>query len=252
LNENRFFPTKFAVSDDSINYNLLDFNLNDSTLKIDRGVFYKPSKDNASSLKNKIFVNALDDTSNTDYSPNRTNFSIGINHNTVSKRQTSDGAEVFVPELINSSLDSRMLVYTLTTSDIARQSNEIQITFYPSVGEYNMTVVLHNQKYFDIKLSNEQISNNPRYNQRNFAEVVGYTNSNRNLDIPKTINVFSRYKDPRAPISNYSSFNLRYKGNMIYENTGNKVYQTLLTFFSETTGQFEHIQLVIKIIEGND
>ena len=45
-----------------------------------------------------------------------------------------------------------------------------------------------------------------------------------------------------------NGISLRYKGNFVYQNVGIASYDTLLTLFSEETGQYENIKIIIKLI----
>lgn len=292
LSENRFNPTKFAVSDDAVNYNLYESSLIDPYMKIKRTPLFNVSRDAASLMKSKLPINDVfedqDITHDYGLSIERvTSEEFEGEYNTVQISGSSKPKKF--PEY--SSDGVKRVKYYITDNDIASVSNVMIFSFDFSSLPVNtpdqyVTVTIHDRKYFDISLNDNNIeqiqtfTNNRNIISKNFPESSDLDTSKTYTDVPKTINVMcnpvnrlsnlvvpeivrdegrerfensvrlnSRFKNDipwlKNQTRNFNSFNLYYKGNFGYKDPNTSQYDTMITLFSELTGQYENVHLSI-------
>lgn len=261
LSNNQFFPTKFSLSDDGVNYNLYNGVLMDSV--VNRSITFNTTKDSASIQKSKLLrnpININDDVHGLffDFNP------------IVEKRD--DRGYTYVGE------KDRSLILEISSTVQSRELQHFNVHFlYNKLLNKNgfLTITIHDRKYFDINISRANLlSMKNSINEslvRNFPESYIIDKDDFNNDISKTININKQWNrniqtsvaqdyiqsiyDEKGlvnPISdeydNYLSFNLFYKGNYRYDTSGlgGNGYTTLITIFDEMTGQVQNINLQIK------
>jgi len=277
INENEFTPTKFALSDDNINYSLIDNTLIIPDIKVQRTPFFNVYRDGASLLKNKLRV--MTDGEN-ELLPALHNFQFSFGSaNRQSNQISVDGKTRQNPSITIDETGVKTIVYYITNSEIAKKPIDsvinIDYASLPMKKNQYITATLHSQQYFDLKLTDENVKKNTKFStnnntfNRNFNEATIYTN--KRVDLPKIVNTYCT--DISQDILNAGQGNasvgitqlqkmfgdsynvgfsngisLRYKGNFVYQNVGIASYDTLLTLFSEETGQYENIKIIIKLI----
>lgn len=235
LAEGRFNITKASVSDDGINYGLIDPSFQDPLVQIKRTKLFDVWKDSSNILKNKIPVDPY-------YSRDVSN-KIVLNFQPVQDRSISIAGgsgerSVSVPS-INESGNTRRLDFYGTRQLHFDDKIDVQI-HAPRIGNpaftgnsQFLTYTLDSTKHFTIMYGGSSWNPGRDPSQRNNREAFSADDKSHE-DIPKTVNIFN--SAPHYLI-------LQYKGNFDYERVGENVYSTYLTVFSETTGHFEKIKL---------
>lgn len=283
LSENRFNPTKFALSDDGINYGLKNTGLSNEDIALLRTPLFNVSRDSTSLIKSKLLRSSKSEEQDVNY-----DFDIEI------RRPNNDTESIFeggVPKVVKYPVfengDMKRIKYYIPSGEIARSHHNsiIRLSLNNLVGQSMnglFTVFLHDSKYFDISLTTQTIhdiqgfTNNYNIVDRNMPESAVIQNVNSYTDVPKVINTRIFVDPPVAPSnelyrrtenfirSQYNTFsdlsydemglenqnisgafNLFYKGNFGYKDTSTGTYDTIITIFSEQTGYYENIHLSI-------
>lgn len=159
FNENRFNITKFALSDDGINYNLLNKSQVDPLLTIQRGLTFFPCR-----ASEKLAFNKINPTSE-NFALSKHNFEIEVDpepFEVVRSKERFDTARVAKPTIsTNFNFKELRYRYTDLTSLKDKINSFVKIKFdslpIRTNGSY-LTVILHSNKVFDIALSQQNIN----------------------------------------------------------------------------------------------
>lgn len=246
LTESRFSITKFAVSDDGINYALINGNLPQPEIYLERMPLFSVWKDGASVVRNKIPMDKPSIPSSvfsyniqtikpnsTVLQPNNTNKNESnpiLAFNTQSKTVEYEFVDVLQCKTITNTV-FRLPYFNLPIASKRNHDNFISVT-------------LHDNRYFDIGVEPNYatlIANGSAQNllARNFQSALTVTESGFST-LPKTINLATTDQID-------ATFILMYKGNYPFKNIGTDRFETMLTIFCEESGATEDIRLTIKL-----
>lgn len=278
--ENKFDISKFAVSDDDINYRLVNENLVDPYIAIERSLLFNLNMDSNIGLKSKIYRREEGAPR-----PSLHDFNVSTNNQSVPSELYEGDAEVisetnfqnervnpkgFTDEIIFPRTyigDYTALRYFIPNATVANQIKDIHIVLpfenLPLRRENSpVSFTLHETKHFDIflnEISQESIRRNwlHAYPARVQREVYGspVVEVVKESDHPKTVTSL-------ISTSGVNSCTLRYKGNFKYENIGSdnfptfddyldktRMYRTFITVTCEATGRYQDIALELIITE---
>jgi hypothetical protein len=244
--------TKFAVSSDGVNFGLANENLTDPLLAIKRTPLFDVWKDGPS-VQYKMIPRFR--ISNFDPS---FQFPIGVTRQTNLAPVSILGIEEArpYPYYLNENGRKEMIFYGTSQRELKRVQT-VTVNFVPNDMYFMtsnavkfITVILHDTRYFDIALSDQQRN---MIQTENVQTAGGRNNGQANslgldspVDLPKYLNVAIRRITTTTETPAKFSFDLRYRGNYIYRNPEFNKYETLLTFLSEDTGNMEHVRLVVS------
>lgn len=243
--------SKFAVSSDGVNYNLASENLVDPFIAIKRTPLFDVWKD-GSSIQYKLIPRQR--ISN--YDP-EFRYPFNIQNTTTLSKVSILGQETpqDFPTYLNENGRKEIVFYGTTQNELNRiqtvnfQLKTNEVPFLNNDYSY-ITIILHDLKYFDIGLTQGQrnlfgADNLPSIEARNNPTNVSLGTSETS-DFPKYLTLAVKRSTGTTPNYTNFSFDLRYRGNYRYRYPQINRYETLLTVFSEETGNMEHIRLIIS------
>lgn len=254
--ENNFDISKFAVSDDGVNYRLINENLLDPYIGIERLVLFNKHNDASQHLRNRIPIdkpNAVESALHDFNIKSGTNTRINpIGRNwKISYPQGTTGQE-------------DKYSYYITDADLANKRHETEMTInYENIPLFNqidvspISITLHNSKYFDIRLKEEErVPASSMWDAKDYNWESSFEDSvdddySKPTHYPKTITMLNMTGRP-------NTFNLVYRGNFKYEGKNRsdfnsyeefidntKIHKTGLTIRCELTGKYQDIILQI-------
>lgn len=254
--ENNFDITKFAVSDDGVNYGLINENLLDPYLAIERAVLFNKHNDSNQHLRNRITIDKPTTTGDSIHDFNLKN-DTNVRINPIDSFFKAN-----FPQFEGGSVNR--FEYYITDADLANKRHETEMTIEnENIPLFNqvilspISITLHNSKYFDIRLKEEErIAPSSLWNAEDYNWESAFEDSvddqySKPSQYPKTITMLNMADRP-------NKFNLVYRGNFKYEgksrsdfNSYNefednrKMHRTALTIRCEKTGKYQEIMLEI-------
>lgn len=266
--ENNFDITKFAVSDDGTNYRLINENLLDPYIAIERSLLFNKNNDSNMLLKNRIPIDKLDDMSSSIFDFNVGNRTIGDN---IKINPINFFNKIEFPHITKSIDDVNKYRFFITDAELANKEFKMELTIdhenIPLMiqsAPSPISITLHNSKYFDIRLKEEERA--PTLTDK-LPEDINWESAfedSRNdqyskpIRYPKTITMMNGRDRPNG-------FILKYRGNFKYEGksrsefnshddyiNNTKVYNTILTIRCELTGLYEDILLQLIKTESKE
>jgi len=227
LLENRFNITKFSMADDGINYKLINKNLHNPTISIERTPLLKTWRDSSFNLQNRLIVNNDESyISEKNFKPK-----IYYKNEEVFVHPKSFDKQINFPLVINQD-EKYTIQYYITNNEIARNKVEIEFTFKNININNILNATLSETVYFDIYTSHEKNL------KKNFKENLTFSEKKRKFS--KSINI-----DCSDDNHINNSFNIRYKGNFGWSSIDTERYETSIKLMDEKTGQFQIIKLQI-------
>ena len=232
LLENRFKISKFALSDDGVNYKLLDDNIIDPELAVKRTPVLSVWKDSSFNLNNKLVHDGDYYLSEKDFNP-----STVVLGEPVQVHPNGFGSAINFPRILSED-GTTTIQYYLTNSDISSLKKDIEIFFNSSAiqGDF-VSATISESKFFDIYLPENSV-NIDTLRRKNFDDA--FISSDERTLFPKTVNVFAN-----SSVQQENKFAVHYKGNFRYDRLDTERYETTITLMEEETGRFQKIKLQI-------
>lgn len=249
LTEGKFDITKFAVSDDGINYSLINKNLPEKDIRIQRSPLFNVWADGASSVVSKIPIGQIVNRDGNEVTITNPLYNFGWS---MTPPSNVDNEDILITNskirylLYNQSISRRSILKSTVTFPVSRIpliNYNIRGTFADNL----ISVTLHDNRYFDIGFTQDQVnfynateSTRDVFSKRNIhTTALDPSNPSDFTKLPKTINIIP--SDNEIFTQNVE-FVLLYKGNY----TGTNTYQTVLTIFCERTGHYQTIILELN------
>jgi hypothetical protein len=253
LSEGKLDITKFAVSDDGINYSMINKNLPEKDIRIERSPLFSVWADGASSIISKIPISRAVNDKNQDITNLLYNFGWGLSPDEDQPIKKIGNKILFdfsSGETVFGVRDNLKGTFNIPVRAIPRI--RYKLTGQQSSPRDCITITLHDNRFFDIGFSQQTIdrfmsmqSNNSAretFENRNIFKTPINLNTSEFSRLPKTLNLPSRSFDNTAILDGNMVFDLVYKGNYL----GGTSYETLITLMCELTGHYENIVLRIN------
>jgi len=194
LSEGKFDITKATVSDDGVNYRLIDTSFQDPLLQLKRTRLFDVWKDATSIMENKI---PRDEEDLIGIGKKiKLNFEVLRDEITINKM--GEPNEVDFPNITNTGDGNRFIDFYATSQNEFGEERDIRIEIpfenNPAITKRQfLTFTLENCRYFDIALTEENKKNFKE--EEDFTDIMVHVTSNGNELIPMSASDFQKMVD---------------------------------------------------------